>query len=936
MRHLRFALPLVLLLVAFSAASNANAQTTGSLTGRATDSTAAALPGVTVEVRSPSLQGVRSTVTDADGSYRFSILPPGVYEVHFALEGFNAESRKDVRIWLGKDTSIDAVLRPASVSETMTVTATAPVLDTTSSSVGANLDAMAIETLPTGRSYSSIVQVTPGVSSDANQHNASQSTITVYGSSGAENAFYIDGVNTTQMEYGFQGKNLNFEFIQEVDVKTGGYEAEYGRSTGGIINVITKSGGNAMTGDVFGYLDTDSFQSDSELVDSSNGTVAGFNRSDWGADLGGYIIRDKLWFFAAYDSVQHSGDNQLPGLTSIVTSETDQDLGSAKLTYNVAPNQTLVFTFLQDPRVDTGAIVDPNHTLRGDASTYLGQQDFGGRDYAGRYDATLGSQWVVMGQVARHQDENSVAPATSAGDAIQHRDASDDFRQTGGFGLIQDKKFERTHYAGSAMRLFGRHEVKGGLEYELEKAEVTKRMSGGQQVDIFENEINPAKPIYRHFYWTTPTATVGNAPTSELNASPEHKVTTAYLQDRFSVNNNLVVSYGVRWDRQQIVDASGVVQIDLKEDFAPRLGVVFDPSGTHQAKVYGSYGRYYEQIPMDLVIRSYSYERQPRIINYSPTSTTPDANAEADAGLESAILGGLVTPADPDLRNQYITEYLLGYEREVMPNLAVGVKGIYRSYGRVLEDFLCIDDGTYCIGNPGEGLMSDVFTLDYSRTFPAPKAKRNFKGLEFDATKRFSNNWQGMASYLYSKLEGNFDGEYSPFTNVGADPNITAAYDYYDFFTNGSDLNTITNKGPLSNDRRHQLKVSGVYQSPWKLSVGAAAYWRSGTPLTRYGYSDAYGRYEFFLDKRGSEGRSPSNYDVDLHLGYPITLGPATVNILLDVFNLLNTQRPILLDQRWGFEEADNDNPTPVNPRYGDAVIRTPPTSARLGVRVSF
>jgi hypothetical protein len=933
MRHLRFVLPLVLLLIL---ATTAIAQTTGGLTGRVTDPSEAALPGVTVEVRSPSLQGVRTAVTEGDGAYRFALLPPGAYEVRFVLEGFATEARRDVRIALGKDASLNAVLRPAAMSETMTVVASAPVLDTTSTSVGTNFDVAAIETLPTGRNYASIVQVVPGVSSDANPHNATQNTITVYGSSGAENSFYIDGVNTTQMEYGFQGKNLNFEFIQEVDVKTGGYEAEFGRSTGGIINVITKSGGNHLTGDIFGYLDSDSLQNDTETIDASNGTVVGFTRSDWGADVGGYLLRDKLWFFAAYDSVDHSADNQLPGLTSIVTGETKQDLGSAKLTYNVAPNQTLVFTFLQDPRVDTGAIVDANHTLNGDASTYLGRSDFGGRDYALRYDAVLGTDWVVVAQAARHQEQNSVSPATPGGDNVQFRDAANDFFQTGGFGLIQDKNFERTHYAGSAMRILGRHEVKGGLEYELEKAEVTKRMSGGQQVDIFANERDPSKPIYRHFYWTTPNATVGNAPTSELNASPEHKVTTAYLQDRFSVNDRLVVSYGVRWDRQQIIDASGVVQIDLKEDFAPRLGIVFDPRGDHRSKAYGSYGRFYEQIPMDLVIRSYSYERQPRIINYSPTSTTPDANAEADADLESAILGGLQTPADPDLRNQYITEYILGYERELMTDFAVGVKGIYRSYGRVLEDFLCADDGTYCIGNPGEGLMSKVFTLDYSRTFDAPKAKRDFKGVQVDATKRFSNNWQGMASYLYSKLEGNFDGEYAPFTNVGADPNITAAYDYYDFFTNGSDLNTITNKGPLSNDRRHQFKVSGVYETPWKVSAGAVAYWRSGTPLTRYGYSDAYGRYEFFLTERGAEGRAPSNYDVDLHFGYPIDLGRAKLNLLLDVFNVLNTQRPILVDQRWGFSEADNAEATPANPRYGEAVIRTPPTSARLGVRISF
>src|SRR5205085_7812241 len=131
-------------------------------------------------------------------------------------------------------------------------------------SVGTNRDTRTVETLPTGRNYSSVVQVVPGVSTDASSNNSDQTTITVYGSSGAENGFYIDGVNTTGAEYGFQGKELNYEFIQAVDVKTGGYEAEFGRATGGIINVITKSGGNEFHGDVFGYFDNDSLQADAE------------------------------------------------------------------------------------------------------------------------------------------------------------------------------------------------------------------------------------------------------------------------------------------------------------------------------------------------------------------------------------------------------------------------------------------------------------------------------------------------------------------------------------------------------------------------------------------------------------------------------------------------------------------------------------------------
>lgn len=934
MRSLR-ALPIVVLL-AFSAF----AQTTGNLLGTVTDSTGSPLPGVTVEVLSPALMGTRADVTDAHGNYHIALLPPGTYSVAFDLVGFAPEKRDGVRIFLAKDTTIDARLRPATVSEELTVTAEAPVLDTTSTSLSTNLDSRAIDTLPTGRNYSSIVQVAPGTSTDANPLNPTQNTITVYGSSGAENSFYVDGVNTTNMEYGFQGKELNFEFIQEVDVKTGGYEAEYGRSTGGIITVITKSGGNTLSGDVFGYYDSDSLQADADSVVSTGGTLAGFTRKDYGVDVGGYILKDKLWFFGAYDKVNHSLDSTLPSgprAGQIETSESDRDLGSAKLTYNLAANQSLVFTFLQDPRVDTGALNDINHTLNGDESTYLGKQDFGGRDYALRYDGTIGGAWILSGQVAQHQEKNSVGPSTSAGEGVEFIDKRNGDYQTGGIGLIQDKDFDRKHYGASALHLFGNHEVKGGLEYEHDKATVAKEMSGGQQVFIHENGDDASKPIYRHFYWTTPDATINNAPLSRLNASPEHKVTTAYLQDRWTVNDRLVLSFGVRWDKQEIIDASGVTQIDLDKDYAPRLGFVFDPAGDHKQKIFGSFGRYYEEIPMDLVIRSYSYERQPRIINFSPTSTTPDAAAEAILGTGSAILGGLQTPADPDLENQYLNEYIVGYERELRPNLAVGVKGIYRNYGQVIEDFLCDPaEGTYCIGNPGEGIMKVVYGLDYVTPYAAPKAKRTFKGVQFDATKRFSNNWQALASYLYSKLDGNFDGEFAPFTNLGADPNISAAYDYYDFFTNGKDFDTITNKGPLSNDRKHQFKVSGVYNTPFKLSVGAAAYWRSGTPVTRYGYSDAYGRYEFFLTNRGGEGRTPSNYEVDLHLGYPIDVGPAQINLLLDVFNLLNAQRPVLLDQRWGFEEADNESPTPVNPGYGQAVLRTPPTSARLGVRVTF
>ena len=923
-------------------ATGALAQTTGSIVGRVDVKTGGGLPLVSVEAKGPALQGARAATTDSQGRYKLSLLPPGAYDLTFVKQGFATETRLGIVVQLDRDTSLDISLR-ATVEESVTVTADTPAIDVAANSLGVAFDARSIETIPSGRNYTSIVRVAPGVSSDANPENTGQSTITVYGSSGAENSYYVDGVNTTGVEYGFQGKELNYEFIEAVDLKTGGYEAEHGKSTGGIVNVITKSGSNEFHGDVFGYYDGDSLQSSTDATVSPNGTVTGFTRQDFGFDVGGFFVKDKLWYFLAYDRVDNQTTTQLPATVTgplagtEVESKSIRDLGSAKLTWQVGANHQLQVTYLQDPRTDTGAINDGNHTLNGDPSTFSGQQDYGGSDYAVRYQGILGPQWILTAQVARHGEENSVGPSTPAGAQIQYRDSANDFFQTGGFGLIQTKTFTRDLANIAASATYGAHDVKFGVEYEKESADVVKRMSGGQRVDVFVNAVNPGLPIYVHNYWTTPDATVAAAPISQLNASPEHKNSSFFVQDRWAILPDLTFNFGLRWDRQQIVDASGVTQIDLDDQWAPRLGIAWDPTHDNKTKVFASAGYFYEQLPMDLVIRSFSYERQPRIVNYDPVAVTPDANAESDFGTASAILGGFTEPSDPNIKGQYLEEFILGGEREFAPNWVVGAKGIYRSYKRVIEDFLCVNDGTYCIGNPGHGIMQQVFTLDYSTQFPAPKPKRTYKGIQIDVTKRFSKNWQMLASYVYSKLDGNFDGEYAPFTNVGADPNISAAYDYYDFFTNGSDLSRITNTGDLSNDRRHQLKFSAAYITPIKLQIGVFAYWRSGTPLTRYGYSDAYGRYEFFLTERGAEGRNPDEYEADLHVSYPLEIKKkVTINFLMDVFSLLDAQRAVLLDQRWGFAEADNASATPVNPNYGEPILRTRPRAFRFGLRVSF
>ena len=504
------------------------AQTTGGILGKVTDTSGAALPGVTVEAKSRALQGTRTAVSESDGAYRFALLPPGEYAVRLQSQRLRAGDAHNVVVALGKDSTLDVTLRLASVTEEVTVSAEAPVLDTTSTTLGTNLSTRAIETLPTGRNYASIVQVAPGVSSDANPSNGTQSTISVYGSSGAENAFYIDGVNTTNMEYGFQGKELNFEFISEVDVKTGGYEAEFGRSTGGIINVITKSGGNQFNGDVFGYHDSDSLQSNADAVVSTSGTQAGFTRSDYGADVGGFIMRDRLWFFAAYDGVRNSVENSLPEgprAGSVVSSKSRRNLGSGKLTYNLGAEP------VAGRNVPSGSARRHRRDQRRQPHAQRRSEHVPRTPGLRRTRLRAALRRIVLRRSGSSPARSRViakrTPSVrrrAAGNAIEYPRRVErllpDRRLRPHSG--QELSIASTTRRRSRTSLTG-HEIKGGLEYEQASADVTKRMSGGQQVDVFANPVNPAKPIYSHFYWTTPDATVANAPLSQLVSSPEHK-----------------------------------------------------------------------------------------------------------------------------------------------------------------------------------------------------------------------------------------------------------------------------------------------------------------------------------------------------------------------------------------------------------------------------
>jgi outer membrane receptor for Fe3+-dicitrate len=243
----------------------------------------------------------------------------------------------------------------------------------------------------------------------------------------------------------------------------------------------------------------------------------------------------------------------------------------------------------------------------------------------------------------------------------------------------------------------------------------------------------------------------------------------------------------------------------------------------------------------------------------------------------------------------------------VARNLSLGAKYVRRNLGRVIEDFLVIEEGSYFIANPGTGLGREMTFYDYS-TVLAPKVKRVSETVELSGRKRFSQGWQLVASYVWQKMEGNYDGLFQNSTGQ-LDPNINSAFDYADFLVNA--------EGKLTNDRPHQFKFDGSYEFQRGipgLNLGLSTYRFSGTPLNAMGHSFLYANWEYFLAPRGSLGRGPSDWEASFQASYPIRFrNSGRVNLLVDVFNLFNRQSIVELDDRYNLVENGECAGIPVN-----------------------
>ena len=954
----------------FASSAMVWAQTTGRLQGQIVDAQGAVIPGVAVTVTSANLQGAQTQVTDGEGRFRFLALPPGTYSLKAELSSFQTVEQANVEVGLDRTVTLPITMQLASVSASITVEASSPVIDTTSTTIGVSAKADIFNRLPVQRDVYSIARLAPGTTDDGVGP-------AVLGSTGAENQYIIEGLNTTGVERAEKGKQLNFDFVEEIEVKTGGLPAEYGRATGGVINVITKSGGNTFRGSFFAFSEGGGLQSNDNTADlrpATTTTVTDIDKKwDFGFETGGFIVRDRLWFFGAYnrtslrDRTEVIRSIELPGAPGVgdeVFADTTRDLFAGKVTYRLSSKQTLTGSINGDPGEREGNIFG----ISGPPSTFAGVRETGDTGGVLRYDGVFGSNFLIKALYGQHRESDAFAgPGKTIPRSIDQTVTPT--ANSGGFGPHQDGTFQRNVYKVDVSKFWGSHEIKGGVDWEDIDSEVNRYEGGaGQRIYRLRSSAATGSQIfYRHRFFIDDTVAgydPGNPATFviavPLTISPGTLNNSFYAQDGWRLASNLTVNAGIRWERQQVKDRFGEANIDIDDAWAPRLGVVWDPARNGRSKIFGSYGRFFESIPLDINIRSFGGESSCFCNNFdpNPANILPDPASP----VRTSRLGLPITPVDEDLKGQYLDEFLLGGEYEVRPNLSIGGKFSYRDLGRVIEDFLIIDSGGYFIANPASGLGRTMTFYDYS-TVEAPKAKRTNTSFELSARKRYSNNWQMLASYVWSRLEGNYDGTFQNSTGQ-LDPNINSAFDYADFLVNAD--------GRLSNERVHQFKLDGSYEVPSGalsgLNLGMSTRWMSGYPLNAYGHSFLYANWEYYLVPRGSAGRGPSEWEADLQVSYPVRIGGSKrLNLYMDIFNLFNRQDTIQLDERYNLIEdggcsgipesaCNHDNGivtnpgtlTPVfaitdpratatNPDYlRKGVAFTAPRSIRLGVRFAW
>ena len=886
-------------LLLMSAAAVAQVRT-GILTGRVIDDQGEPLPGVSIIVSSPAMiQGTRSEITNDRGIYRFMNLDPGVYSLKAEIQAFSPYEQSEIRVRLGLTATVDVKLVPGTLQTEVQVVAQNPVVDVESNRLSTNFTTEMLSKLPSSRNLESFFKLTPGMIVDFGA-DPKYPERSAFGSGSRENYYSVDGTYLTDPGAGTQMIYWNYDIIEEAQVEGTGHDAQYGNSAGAVINVITKSGGDKFSGLVNFYYRNKSMRTDNfKGTGLSGSTNAIKNEWEGSFNLGGPIMKEKVWFFLS--------GNMMP--TNSETAGFDAEINRkqyyafGKVTAQLGAKNRLSFLYNNSRdklnHMFASQFRTPESTLNSLQWTSA---------FNLQWNYMLGQNSLIEARGA-FVDRATTYNSNGAGPSYYELTTG---MLTKSAGFHNEQTRRRYQFQASlshwAEGFIGDHDLKMGVEFEQGES----GYDGWSQTDY------EGGPSFIYTYYGVPYMTEVDVP-AHTQANNIFRALSFYAQDTWKLGTRLSLNIGARLNSvnntvpEQVNVPKAITQFKFT-NFEPRIGVVYDIStGGRQMAVKAHYGRYYmNSMAMGLL----NPNAQTYYLYLLLEGTLTGEKMLLD------VYGPQAVSVDPNLKRPYSDTFVLGFETSLARNLAFKVNGIYK---KSLDFIGTIDlartESWYepkQVPNPITNSELTVYNLKRGAPSSSPyytnpsAADRSYTGIQFILERSLADHYQFLASYTYSKAKGMV----ALGTWGSGGMSASGTWNNPNMYVN--------TRGLLDLDKTHEIKFSGVYYAPLGIILGVNYIGQSGMPYARmFSVSLNQGRTSFNAEAPGAK-RTPLQHMIDLRLEKNFQVGRMRPSVFFEAFNLLNGNTAIGIGGLYN------------SPTYNKTTAILPPRIFRLGVALNF
>jgi outer membrane receptor protein involved in Fe transport len=909
-------LALVWLAAALLIATPALAQETrGSIEGVAKDASGGVLPGVTVLAKSAGAS--QTSVTDANGTYRFPALQPGTYTLTATLQGFTDAKVDNIDLGIGKLLRVELTLKIAGMAENVSVKAEPPIVDVKQDAVSTTITSDIIDLIPRGRDWLSAIQ---GIAGTGNESKGGGTMID--GAGASENRYILDGMDTTNLLLGTSGVSVLSDFIDQVQVKQSGYSPEFRASTGGVISAITKSGTNVYHGDVGTWVSGRPMRGmlgnprASLGLDPNDNTKAIYTTSprlnetvstDGVYDLNGPIFKDKMWFFFGYNPQVSTTNRTITWATpagfpptqsfsarstqsSARYNVTDQVTHNIRVRFNGSNERDTGGLSLPSITTTTGTSTSNAATFNPRPTTFTASPTY---SYNGTMDWVLNNKTYVnvsSGYLfyGSHTEGGTFNPAivrsfsttnvNQAGVPAQFQHASG-FSDGASSSFNLGDNYNRYNLSSDITRYsswHGQHAFKLGAQYERLGNDVN---TGSQYPTVAIRWASSYTTLTQQsvtgtygYYEVRRIYTVGNIHSNNIGL---------FAQDQWTVSNKLTLNYGLRSDHTVIPSyrpENPGITFGWGDKLAPRVGFAYDIKGDGKWKGYGSWGQFYDIEKLEMPRGAWGADHW---ISYYWTLDNPDFTAiNCDGTPTSGCPGTFIEQddfrhvsndpndnlVDPNLKPYKTEELVFGLDHEVSRLISVGTRWSHKWLDQTFEDVGVQVPGVgevFYIANPGYGLGAYPLGTDFPRT---PFPVRRYDGLELNFRRRMANHWSLNGNLLFARTFGNYSGLTSSDENGRNAPDVNRYYDglYISFDDKGQPLS-----GNLATDRPVEIKMLATYQMPWGTNVGVNFQGFSGLLQST---TVTYANLPIYVYGRGDLGRTPFETQTDLNFAHHLTI----------------------------------------------------------------